>query len=61
MFYNCTNLVSIDLPLNLNNLTHAQNIFENCINLKNINLINMKNSNKLRNISGMFKNCTSLE
>ena len=61
MFYNCTNLVSIDLPLNLNNLIHAQNIFENCINLKNINLINMKNSNKLRNISGMFKNCTSLE
>ena len=60
MFYGCTNLKIIKLPQSMANLINAKNIFESCETLQSINLENFEKSEKLINISGMFKNCSSL-
>ena len=60
MFYGCTNLKIIKLPQSMVNLINAKNIFEGCEQLQSINLENFEKSEKLINISGMFKNCSSL-
>jgi hypothetical protein len=61
MFYGCTNLENITLPFNMGSLIHAKNLFEGCKSLKNIDLFGFQNSHSLMDISGMFKNCSSLE
>ena len=60
-FYNCSNLAYINLPQNLINVINAKNLFDQCIQLKEINLNNFNGNHKLMNISGMFKNCFSLK
>ena len=61
MFYGCINLENIQLPFSMGMLIHAKNLFEGCKSLKSIDLSGFQNSHSLMDISGMFKNCTSLE
>ena len=52
-FYNCSNLAYINLPQNLINVTNAKNLFDQCIQLKEINLNNFNGNHKLMNINSI--------
>ena len=59
-FFNCTALEYISLPNNMTSLRKTVGMFENCYNLKSINLEFLKNANHLINTNEMFKNCVNL-
>ena len=61
MFYNCKNLIEIDLSsLNTSQVTKMNEMFYGCYNLKNINLSPF-NTKKVKNMDSMFCHCNNLE
>lgn len=61
MFYNCTNLTSIDTSKwNTRNVTTMQNMFDLCSSLASLDLSNW-NVSKVQNMSAMFGSCSSLK
>ena len=63
MFYGCINMKVFRLPNKMTSLIQAKNIFENCENLNSsyLDISALTYSKGLMDISGMFKNCSSLE
>ena len=60
MFYNCLNLISLNLSnFNTNDVINMNNMFFNCIALKDLNLSDL-NNNKVKDMNSMFFNCYSL-
>ena len=60
MFYNCTNLPSLDLSkFNTAKVTNMYDMFKNCTKLSSLNLSNF-NTAKVTNMSCMFYNCQKL-
>ena len=60
MFYNCLNLISLNLSnFNTNDVINMNNMFFNCIALKDLNLSDL-NNNKVKDMNSMFFNCSSL-
>ena len=61
MFYNCSNIIDIDLSLfNTKIITNMICFCYGCFNLKNINLTSF-NTESVKNMSGLFYNCSNLE
>ena len=60
MFYNCTNLPSLDLSkFNTAKVTNMYDMFKNCTKLSSLNLSNF-NTAKVTNMAFMFKGCKNL-
>ena len=60
MFYNCNNLISIDLSFfDSSNITNTNYMFSRCNNLLYINLSNFDGS-KIKDMSYMFSHCSNL-
>ena len=61
LFKNCINIINIILPKNLSGITYLNSAFENCKNLKNIDLTPFDGIKNLLGVEKMFANCTSLK
>ena len=60
MFYNCTNLPSLDLSkFNTAKVTNMYDMFKNCTKLSSLNLSNFNTAN-VTNMAFMFKGCKKL-
>ena len=60
MFYNCTNLTSLDLSnFNTSKVTNMFCMFYNCKNLTSLDVSNFDTSN-VKNMCGMFQGCNNL-
>ena len=60
MFYNCSNLTSLDLPsFNTANVTTMEQMFYGCSSLTSLDLSNYDNS-KVTTMSEMFSGCSGL-
>ena len=60
MFYNCFNLISIDLSnIDTSNVNSTHNMFKGCSSLKSLNLSNFNTENVI-DMDGMFDGCSSL-
>ena len=60
MFYNCTNLISLDVSnWNTSKVTNMSGIFNNCQKLTSLDVSNF-NTSEVTSMSGMFISCTSL-
>ena len=61
MFYNCKNLISLDLSeWNTSNVTDMGNMFRNCQALTELDLSNFDTSN-VTSMSSTFENCSNLK
>ena len=61
MFYNCVNLVNVNLSeFNTQNTIYTQGMFHGCTNITSIDLSKFKTPN-LTSMSYMFADCTSLQ
>lgn len=61
MFYNCKNLISLDLSeWNTSNVTDMYNMFRNCQALTELDLSNFDTSN-VTSMSSTFENCKNLK
>lgn len=61
MFYNCSNLTSLDLfsHFNTSKVTNMRSMFHNCYNLTELDLSSF-NTSKVTNMNCMFANCPGL-
>ena len=61
MFYNCTNLIDIDLSsFNISNVKDMSFMFYNCHRIKSISDISKWDTKNVNNMSGMFARCKSI-
>lgn len=61
MFYNCQNLGQIMIEgLEMNNVTNTSKMFEGCIKANEIRFASNVDTSKVKNMSAMFKNCSSI-
>ena len=61
MFNNCTDLKYVELPNKILSIHLTNYMFENCYNLKSLNLGFLENAQNWSFAYGMFKNCKSLK
>ena len=62
MFYECTNLVNVDLSgFNISNCSNINSLFYNCYNLESIIFGDNWNTSKVTAMDAMFYNCHSLK
>ena len=62
MFYGLTNLKTVSLDrLDTSLSTGMDNMFYNCMNLKNITFPETFDTSKVQTFEGMFEQCNSLE
>ena len=61
-FDECSNIISLDLSnFNSSNVTDMYRMFNKCTRLQYIEGLNKLNTNKVKNMSGMFQNCYEIE
>jgi surface protein len=61
MFYNCGNIISIDLSnFQFSQLAFANFMFDNCVDLQFLDLSNL-NTSGLKGFNDIFNNCTKLK